>query len=182
MLENIFINELLDSRFLFDFFKSLQKLLIFIFRYKITAKDFTDNGGGSLLSKFNSSPSLVVTSIFSDFAYLPWFFKSRPKNFFEIPRNRLNYIKWLIETVGVKSEAELTSRHYLDNGGVSLLRLIKKNGSQNPPIINSLKSENSEEDITKRRSRGYWVHLYFSYRHLSILHNFGSVSLIPFFK
>ena len=57
--------------------------------------DFLDHFGSALLAKYASSPSLVVISVFDDFAFQPWFFKKVPRNLFSKVENRIAYVQVL---------------------------------------------------------------------------------------
>src|SRR5688572_13023647 len=127
-------------------------------RYRVTSQDFRQHRGESLMGVFGKSPSKAVSSIYTDFDYKMWLFPSIPQNFWNDRHNRIDYVKWLIKEVCVKTEAELKVCHFEDHGGESLLR--RGGGSSTLRIINSLREDDSGEAKLRhlnRRPKGYWV-------------------------
>lgn len=71
--------------------------------YKIRGKDFVEFGGGSLLQKYNYSPSEILCSVFPEHTWLPWKFDNSPQNIWHNEQIRLKYMKWLAEKLGLKT-------------------------------------------------------------------------------
>jgi hypothetical protein len=65
-------------------------------KYKLSYKDFEDNYGISLLvGYYNSSPSLILSSLYPEYNWIPWKFTQVPKNFWNDTNNHKLYIEWL---------------------------------------------------------------------------------------
>ena len=110
------------------------------YRYYIKAEHFEKNYGTTLLQKYHNSPSLVVSSVFSDFEYLPWLFSKSPAKYFQLLENRLKYINWLVEKTKVPSVHDLETNHFLENHGIGLYLMYKGSPKR---IIDSLGLNNN---------------------------------------
>ncbi len=134
---------------------------MYFLRYQVSQKDLLNNFGGGLLSNYyESSPIKLLSTIYSDFNFLPWLFTACPRSFFQSRNNRNNYLEWLINKVKIKSQMELTKEHFLQNGGGGLLVLF---GGSPLRIINSLSVETDKKlkaNSLKRKPRGFWVSLF----------------------
>jgi very-short-patch-repair endonuclease len=65
-------------------------------KYKLSNKDFEDNYGISLLAGYyNSSPSLILSTLYPEVKWIPWKFKQVPKDFWNNTNNHKLYIEWL---------------------------------------------------------------------------------------
>ena len=53
--------------------------------YKITTKEFTNKGGGSLLQNYNNSLPKTLINVYKNFSWLPWKFSSTPKGTINFP-------------------------------------------------------------------------------------------------
>jgi len=87
----------------------------------VKASDFKANFGAKLLRRYNDSVIALLEAVFPEYAFKPWLFPNAPHKYFESVENRRLYIEWLMERVKIRSEAELTARHFLDNNGSGLL-------------------------------------------------------------
>ena len=65
-------------------------------KYNLSYKDFEDNNGISLLANYyNSSPSLLLSSLYPEVEWIPWKFKQVPNNFWNDTNNHKVYVEWL---------------------------------------------------------------------------------------
>lgn len=94
----------------------------FVLRYRVAVRDFLENWGGPLLRKYGRSPFKILSSIYTDYEFLPWLFNRSPRSYFELRENRMKYADWLIEKVGVKSDGiiknaeAVTNRTFMQQG------------------------------------------------------------------
>jgi hypothetical protein len=66
--------------------------------YQVTAKQISDNGGYTLMSKYNNSVLQLVSTVFPDHVWLPWKFASNvPDRFWDMTGNLRWYFDWLIQ-------------------------------------------------------------------------------------
>jgi hypothetical protein len=66
--------------------------------YKISAKDFAENCGSSLLRNYyEDSPSLAIMSFYPEYDWQPWRFETVQQHHWEKLENRRNYFDWLAE-------------------------------------------------------------------------------------
>jgi hypothetical protein len=119
------------------------------------------NRGWRLVEIFNGSASAIVSTVYSDFEFLPWLFNAVPKGFFDEKENRIRYIRWLVEKVGVKSELDLHRSHFLENGGGGLLTKYKYSPLA---IIASIQSSEPGQDkllfLNGKKPQNFHVLLY----------------------
>jgi len=109
--------------------------------YRVTAKDFTDNDGISLLGNhYHFSPYALLSTVYSDYRYRPWLFAAVPKGYFDLEMNRREYLNWLLETVKVSEYKELNANHFTQNHGSGLLA---KYGGSPHLVVDSLRSTTS---------------------------------------
>ncbi len=58
-------------------------------------KDIMKLGGGGLLySVYNNSPSLLVSTVYSEYEWLPWKFTFVPQNFWNDLKNQKLFMNW----------------------------------------------------------------------------------------
>jgi len=114
----------------------------------LTTTNIKDNGGERLLFLYRDIPNLV-NSVLSNPAdsskFLPWKFSNVPKRFWLKAANRMNYLFWLKDIVGVVSLSELNQKHYLENYGGGLLNLYHYSPSE---ILASVEKELAVERYT----------------------------------
>lgn len=93
--------------------------------YSITKRDFYKNqGGGLLLACYCDSPQKAVREYLPDLAWTPWLFRSVPQRFWHDVENRMCYLQWLGQRVGVQSLPDwlrLVSTDFQNNRGGGLL-------------------------------------------------------------
>jgi hypothetical protein len=77
-----------------------------ILRKKFKIKDLAEIGGLSLLTKYNGSPSSLITTVFPEYNLLPWKFTSRPLNFWEKVENRRKFFDWAAPQLGIKEYSD----------------------------------------------------------------------------
>jgi hypothetical protein len=82
--------------------KSAYRFLFIVTRYQ----DFYDIGGGSLLSKYNSSPSLLISVLYPDYEWLPWKFGTTSMNYWDDVNNQIKFIKWAGKELKIKEMSD----------------------------------------------------------------------------
>jgi len=142
-----------------------------VIRYKIKNEDFVANRGRVLIEKhFHWSAVALLQATYDHFDFKPWLFAQVPRNYFDKKENRKQYVEWLVEKVGVKSESELKVLDFRHNHGYGLLQ---KYGSSPLKILESLHLDDDKisddldgssiemGDLVARRPRvlqkHYWV-------------------------
>jgi hypothetical protein len=61
-------------------------------------------GGSTILkSVYGGSPSTVVTSVYSEFEWLPWRFNCVPKGFWNDLKNQRNFMEWAAKQLDYKN-------------------------------------------------------------------------------
>ena len=68
--------------------------------YKVTSKDLVRNFGTGILQQFNRSHIKLITSVYSDYTWLPWKFNNVPVNYFKDKQNVALYLNWLGNKLG----------------------------------------------------------------------------------
>jgi len=124
----------------------------------VTMNDFNRNHGKALLAVYNKSPKKLVSTVYSDYDYLPWLFAYGPRSFFFSTENVHRYIEWLINKVGVK-ENELMVSHFVDNGGAALMELF----NDSPMKVIEYLRENPPRPIDESlpaEVNSWWVHVF----------------------
>jgi len=131
--------------------------------YQIQQKDFIANHGATLLIKhFHSSPHALLSSVYSDFNYLPWLFSQVPAGFFDTIENQKRYVEWLVSIVGAKGTSELKAQHFLDHHGGGLLN---KYGGSPHRLLESLAWSrersslplSANDTVITRKKRHHWT-------------------------
>lgn len=79
-----------------------------------------------------------MAAAYPDHDFLPWMFERAAKGYFSLRENRIRYLEWLKERVGVTSLTELNANHYIENHGHGLLKIY--NGSPQL-LLDSLKED-----------------------------------------
>jgi hypothetical protein len=75
--------------------------------YKISAKDFADNGASGLLgNKYNGSPLLLLSTLYPEYEWLPWKFSKCPNNFFDDLKNQRKFMDWAAQTMKIKEMSD----------------------------------------------------------------------------
>jgi hypothetical protein len=63
--------------------------------YSVTQSAIEQHGGASLLRMYDDSPPLLITSVFSEHAWLIWRFQVVPKGFWQDEKNQRKFMEWL---------------------------------------------------------------------------------------
>lgn len=72
--------------------------------YNISKQDFHCNYGGGLIANYyRDSPQQAVLDYLPDHPWRGWLFRSTPQGFWQSKQNRMDYMDWLGETLGLKS-------------------------------------------------------------------------------
>jgi hypothetical protein len=98
--------------------------------YKINKKKIGKNYGYSLLSKYNGSPSLILTSLYPKYEWLFWKFGQAPTKSWDSGDNQLQYMSWLgnrLEYTTMEDWFKISKKNFEKNYGGGLLS--KYNGS-----------------------------------------------------
>lgn len=69
--------------------------------YQITLKDYERLGGRSLLAKYKESPSLLLSSVYKDYEWLPWKFTFPSKYFWKDSKNVRKFMEWAGNQLGI---------------------------------------------------------------------------------
>ena len=72
--------------------------------YKVSQKDFRSLGGGGLLGTYNSSPSLLISSVYSEYDWLPWKFMFAKNNWNQ--QNQVKFVEWAGKELGIKEKSD----------------------------------------------------------------------------
>jgi hypothetical protein len=59
-----------------------------------------------LLSKYNTSPSLLITTTFPEYKLLPWKFEVCPKDYWNKVENQRNFMNWATEQLNIKEPSD----------------------------------------------------------------------------
>ncbi len=60
----------------------------------IFLKNFAQIGCRGVLSQFNGSPYLLISSVYPEYEWLPWKFNQIPKGFWNDMKNQRNFMDW----------------------------------------------------------------------------------------
>ena len=126
-------------------------------RYNVSKKDFLSNHGTSLLLLYKNSPIKVISSIYSDYKYLPFLFEMGPRGYFDFSQNRKEYLSWLLAETRKSNFADLKASDFVNNHGFGILKRFNFSPIK---VIESLGEESLLESIpSARRSKplGFWV-------------------------
>jgi hypothetical protein len=69
-------------------------------------KDVYDVGGPSLLSRYNSSISLLLQSVYPQYDWLPWKFTTCPRHYWEEVKNQRKFMEWAGKQLNVKEMSD----------------------------------------------------------------------------
>lgn len=93
--------------------------------YQITNRIFADNYGSTLVTNYyNSSPILLLKSIYPEYKWLFWKFTSAPNNSWDSKENQLEYLTCLGKELGytrMKDWYQITQNDFQNNYGANLL-------------------------------------------------------------
>ncbi len=89
--------------------------------YRVGVRDFIQNNGAALVAKHGVH--VLVQELYPDYEFLPWKFQTAPDGFWNEKKNRLRFLVWLQNELGVKNPEDwyAISRETISkNGGRSL--------------------------------------------------------------
>ncbi len=93
--------------------------------YQVSKQDFHVNAGGGLLANYyQDSPQKAVVAHFPDYPWRPWLFRSTSQGFWQDKKNRLAYVDWLGEELGLESLDDwykVSRSHFHTNRGGGML-------------------------------------------------------------
>jgi hypothetical protein len=69
----------------------------------LISKDLLQLDGRGILKKYNESPHLLISSIFSDYEWLPWKFQQVPHAFWEDVNNQRKFVNWVSKELEIKN-------------------------------------------------------------------------------
>jgi hypothetical protein len=61
-----------------------------------------DIGGSGLLSRYNGSPSLLLSSVYPDYDWLPWKFSICPRNYWNDLTNQRKFMEWATKELNIE--------------------------------------------------------------------------------
>ena len=59
-------------------------------------------GGSGLLSKYNNSPSTLISQVYPEYEWLPWRFKRIPVGYWEDIKNQRKFMQWAAQKLHIK--------------------------------------------------------------------------------
>lgn len=94
--------------------------------YYVSVEDIYSNGGKYLLQTvYADSPTDLIQSIYKEYNWLPWKFKTTKKNFFTSLENQKKFFNWLGKELGyncMEDWYKISKQDILDHGGSALLK------------------------------------------------------------
>lgn len=135
-------------------------------RYRIRRSDIERNDGARFLIKFSGSPASLIISTFPELSLLPWLFDKPPHGYLNVSENRVKYIKWLVQKVGVSGPQELTTNHFRENRGMAFLaryNMSPKSAIESLSSTEMAPVSKVTHAVRRRRqvpSRNHWVQLF----------------------
>jgi hypothetical protein len=126
-------------------------------------QDFLRNRGKSFVASYprHSTVSLIMNSVYTDHEFHPWLFSSVPRGFWDLKENRITYIRWLKDVLGINKDEKLIWKHLVDNRGSGLMA---KYGGAVELVLNSLNEDSTDKNISRydafqrpKMSRNTWV-------------------------
>ena len=94
--------------------------------YNVTWKDLIDNNGKGLVNNYDNSHVKAITTIYSDYKWLPWLFHSISKGYWSNKNNQIEYMKWLSNKLNINKMEDwynVTLNDFTNNGGWKLVNL-----------------------------------------------------------
>jgi hypothetical protein len=70
--------------------------------FQLKLKDLHKIGGLGMLYKYNYSHSLLLSSVYSDYNWLPWKFEHCPRNFWDKASNQRQFLDWAGKQLQIK--------------------------------------------------------------------------------
>jgi hypothetical protein len=87
-------------------------------------RDFENIGGGSLLTLYNTSPSLLLATVYPNYEWLPWKFDVAPKHYWESLENQRKFLSWAGKQLNIKNMSDwyhVSQKDLRSLGGSGLL-------------------------------------------------------------
>jgi hypothetical protein len=122
--------------------------------YAVTTDDFSANYGSQFLKRYGGSPLAALRDCFPRHVWHEWKFARVPAGFWDDLDNCRRYVRWLGETLGIKSTQEWQSvrrRDLLANYGGGLLTLYHSHWDLLEKCIPELKraaAKRGSEDLS----------------------------------
>ena len=126
--------------------------------YGVTKKQIVDNGGISLIDRFNGSPSKLITTILPQHSWDMNEFKSKHQNYWKNPSNQREFMESLKLSLKIRHWTDwysVSCQQIIDNGGGSLLKDYF-NGSPSKLITSTLPQHPWKMNEFKFKHQNYW--------------------------
>jgi hypothetical protein len=101
--------------------------------YNVSYLDFLQNKGGSILLNCKKAVYSVLMEFYPKYDWKEWMFKTSPIGFWAVRKNRIRYMHWLGERLGLQDPEDWYSVRrddFVDNHGIGCLRQYH----QSPPL------------------------------------------------
>lgn len=125
--------------------------------YRITNRDFRTNKGGAFLLHYDSTISAAVKAFVPKHRWHEWQFARTPKGFWEEPKNRVRYMKWLGKQLGFTSLNDwygATRQDFEEHCGNQLIKFY--NGSPLMAVMECFPKHKWQEWKFARVPAGFW--------------------------
>ena len=113
-------------------------------------------GGTQLTNKYKDI-SNILSSVYKDYKWCPWKFKTVKSGYWKDINNQIEYVNWLGEELNIKSHDDwykVTAGNIIDNYGATLLQYY--NNSHINLFKNIFKDVNWLPWKFSKTTRGYW--------------------------
>jgi hypothetical protein len=125
--------------------------------YRINNDDFRQHKGGAFLLHYQSSISNAVKQHVPSFKFNEWMFAKTPKGFWNDHKNRVRYVKWLGQKLGIKTKQQwydITRKDFEENHGNQLIKCY--DGSPLGVVMDCVRNYKWEEWRFARVPVGFW--------------------------
>ncbi len=89
-----------------DWYKITCEVIKIIIYYLQRLKDFYSLNGRSLLQLYNESPFQLLSSVYSDYEWLPWRFTTIPRGFTFTSSTRKSILEYLTKNLNIKGNSD----------------------------------------------------------------------------
>jgi hypothetical protein len=92
--------------------------------YRVSANDFRDNGGRTLLALHKESPSTIIIKYYPEIDWKLWLFEKVPQGYWKEKENRISYLEWFEKRCGIKTYEDwydIIKTDFESNHGIGLL-------------------------------------------------------------
>jgi hypothetical protein len=69
-------------------------------------KTLYDAGAGSVMHYYHNSPSLLISTVFPEYEWLPWKFVGCPKHYWEDVNHQKKFIHWAAKQLNFKEMSD----------------------------------------------------------------------------